>query len=285
MFTKLHFGTAGSPLSSPARSFLDGIKQVRKLNLEAMELEFVRQVYIKEENASEVKKTAEENNVVLTCHGQYYINLNSLEKKKQEESIERIYKAAKIASLCGAKSVTFHAGFFNGKTEEETYKTIRMNLLEVKNRLESENHKIMLRPETTGKPSQFGSLQQLIRLSKDIDILPCVDFAHLHAREGKMNTFNEFHSTLALLEKELDCLKNMHIHMAGINYTEKGERNHLNLEDSDFNWKELLKAWKEFNIKGVVISESPNIEEDALLMQGYYETYETDRTTEGIGKT
>ena len=76
------------------------------------------------------------------------------------------------------------------------------------------------------------------------------------------------------MEKALgkEGLHNMHIHLSGIEYGEKGEKNHLILEESDMNYKELLKVWKEFDIRGCVISESPNIEEDALLMKKYYES-------------
>ena len=268
----LRFGTGGSPLCSPTRTIPDGIKTVKKLGLSSMELEFVQQVYVKEEKAGEIKKIAEEEDVALTCHGQYYINLNSKEKKKQEASKQRIYKAAKIADLCGARSVTFHPGFFQGMDPEQTFQTIKKNLEEVKEKCSAEGMKIMLRPETTGKPSQFGSLKELTRLAQETGCLPCVDFAHLHAREGKQNTKEEFHDTLTHLEKELDIIKNMHIHMSGINYGPKGERNHLLLKESDFNWKELLKTWKEFDIKGVVQCESPVMEKDALLMKKFYES-------------
>jgi deoxyribonuclease-4 len=63
----------------------------------------------------------------------------------------------------------------------------------------------------------------------------------------------------------------MHIHISGIEYTDKGEKNHLNLQESDMNWEDLLKVLKEFRVKGVVISESPNIEGDAILMKKKYE--------------
>ncbi|MBW3020590.1 TIM barrel protein, partial [Candidatus Woesearchaeota archaeon] len=173
--------------------------------------------------------------------------------------------------MCGAKFLTFHAGFYLGQDKEEVYKKIRDALEEVKEKLDSEDCKIMLRPELTGKETQFGNLQELVRLSKDLGILPCIDFAHMHARNGKHNSESEFRETLEYLEKELDCLKNMHIHMAGINYGEKGEKNHLMLEESDMRWKELLKVWKEFDIKGIVTCESPNIELDAIKMKKYYE--------------
>ena len=63
----------------------------------------------------------------------------------------------------------------------------------------------------------------------------------------------------------------MHIHCSGIKYGPKGELKHLDLEESDFNYKELLKALKEFNVKGLFVCESPNLEDDALLMKKYYD--------------
>ncbi|MEK6937589.1 MAG: TIM barrel protein, partial [Nanoarchaeota archaeon] len=126
-------------------------------------------------------------------------------------------------------------------------------------------------PETTGKPTQWGDLKEILRLSQELEqVLPCIDFSHLHARTGgKNNTYEEFRQMLVEVEKAKgrEALNNMHIHVSGINYTAKGERNHLNLQESDLNYKDLIKAWKEFKIKGVVISESPNIEGDALLMK------------------
>ena len=123
----------------------------------------------------------------------------------------------------------------------------------------------------TGKPSQFGDINELIRLSSELEnVLPCIDFAHYHARDnGKYNTYEDFSKVLAEIEKSLgrQALNNMHIHLAGINYTIKGERNHLNLKDSDLNYKDLIRSFKEFKIKGVVISESPNIESDALVLK------------------
>ena len=102
--------------------------------------------------------------------------------------------------------------------------------------------------------------------------MPVFDFSHIHARTQKYNTTEEFTEVMEAIEKytSKEGLNNMHIHLSGINYSEKGERNHLILEESDMNYQDLLNVWKEFKIKGIVISESPNIEEDALLMQKYY---------------
>ncbi len=270
----LLFGTAGIPISSKGSGTEGGIEEVRDLGLDAMELEFVRKVNITKEKAPDVKKAAEKNNVVLTCHAPYFINLNSYEKAKLKASIQRILNSARIANLCGAFSVTFHAGFYQKSTKEETYKKIREAIKEISQKLKHEGNKIWLRPETTGKESQFGNIDEILMLSNEFsNVMPCVDFAHFHARyNGKYNSYKEFCEILETIEKKLGKkgLENMHIHFAGINYGEKGERNHLNLKDSDFKYKELAKALKDFKVKGVAISESPNIEKDAILMKDIY---------------
>jgi len=271
---ELLFGTAGIPLSTNPRTTADGIMHVRKLGLSAMELEFVHSVNITKEKAPEIKKTAEENNVVLTCHAPYFINLNSLEKEKITASIGRILNSARILNLCGGYSVCFHAGFYMGQNPKNVYDTIKRNLKEISSTLKKEGSNIWIRPETTGKETQFGNVDEILQLSQELDnVMPCVDFAHFHARtNGKYNTYKEFAGILENIEKKLgkEGLENMHIHITGIAYGEKGEKHHLTLKESDLKYMELLKALKDFKVKGVVVSESPNIEEDALLMQKVY---------------
>lgn len=268
---KLRFGTAGPPLSTSDRNTINGIAQVRKLGLDAAEIEFVRQVFIKEDAAHPVKEAGKKHDVALTCHGQYFINLNAAEKETVLASMQRIAHAAKIASMCGAESMTFHAAYYLGQDKEIVYNKVKDSLKEVIRQMQDAGHKIWIRPETTGKPTQWGDLKEILRLSQELEqVLPCIDFSHLHARTGgKNNTYEEFRQMLVEVEKAKgrEALNNMHIHVSGINYTAKGERNHLNLQESDLNYKDLIKAWKEFKIKGVVISESPNIEGDALLMK------------------
>ena len=272
---ELLFGTAGIPHSANPRTTSDGISHVRKIGLGAMELEFVRNINISEEKAPEIRKVAEENNIVLTCHAPYYINLNSLEKLKIKASIGRILSSARIMNLCNGWSVCFHSGYYMEQERKKVYDVIKANINEITSALKKDGINIWIRPETTGKDTQFGNIDEILRLSQELDnVMPCVDFAHFHARtNGKYNTYEEFSEILEKIEKKLGKkgLENMHIHITGIAYGPKGEKNHLNLEESDLKYKELLKALKDFKVKGVVISESPNIEQDALLMKKTYE--------------
>lgn len=270
----LFFGTAGIPISTAPRNTESGVRQVKILGLDAMELEFVQSVNISEEKSLEIKKVAQENNITLTCHAPYYINLNSKEKEKIEASKQRILKAAKIAYLCGGWSVCFHAAYYMG-SPAAAFKNVKENLAEIVKKLKDEGIEIWIRPETGGKTSQFGSLEELIKISQEVEgVLPCIDFAHHYARSsGGINTKEDFSFILENLETGLgrDALDNMHIHAEGIEYGKTGERFHQNLADSKLNYRGLVQAWKDFRIKGVVICESPNIEKDALMLKGIFQ--------------
>ncbi len=271
---QLLFGPAGVPITAPARDSVGAVSYVKKLGLECMELEFVRGVRMGSETAQRVKEQAEKHGIVLTAHGPYYINLNSLEKAKTEASSKRILDTARVASLAGGYSITFHPAFYLGMPKEKVYAVVKFHLNNIIRTLEGEGIRIWVRPETTGKGTQFGDIDELIRMSTELDmVMPCVDFAHLHARtNGKINTYKEFCEVLNKIEKGLgkEGLGNMHIHMSGIEYGPKGERKHLVLKESDMNYKDLMKALKDYKCRGVVISESPNIEKDAVLMKKTY---------------
>ncbi len=273
LFDRLNFFTAGVPLSSKP-GIINGLYRLKELGLDGMEIEFVRGVRMSDDLAKEVNHVAKKLGLKLTAHAPYYINLNSREPEKVEASIKRILDTAYKLYLCGGHSITFHAAYYMKDPKEKVYEQVKLALQRIVSELKENNIKVQVRPELTGKPTQFGDLNELIRLSKELDlVLPCIDFAHCHARNnGKFNTFEEFVEMFKTIQQELgkDVLHDMHMHISGIQYSEKGEKNHLPLLESDFNYKDLLKAMKLFDVKGVLINESPNIEEDALLLKREY---------------
>ena len=128
--------------------------------------------------------------------------------------------------------------------------------------------------ESMGKPSQFGTLEEVLKISKEFDIYPCIDPAHLHARtNGKINTTEEWNDIIDQYEKALGkkSLDHVHFHYSGIEYTEKGERKHLPLQESDARWKDFLKVLHDRKIGGTLVCESPAMEDDTLLLRLTYE--------------
>jgi deoxyribonuclease IV len=270
---QLLFGTGGTPPSTPKPSSSAGVVQVRALGLDCMELAFVQRVSMGEKTAAEVRQAAADHHIALSVHGPYYVNLNSLDEDKLSASRERILKAARVGSWCGARNIVFHAAFYHDSPSEVVYERVKAELGAIAAKLRSEGVEVMLRPETTGKVDQFGTVEELLALSAELPgVLPCVDFAHLHARTGQVNSYAEFSAQLKLIEERLGrgALDDMHIHMSGIQYGAHGERKHLMLQESDLNYTELMQALVDFDVKGLLIVESPDTEKDAQLLQRTY---------------
>jgi deoxyribonuclease-4 len=273
-FERLLFGTAGVPNSTAKKNNpVEGVKRIHELNLDCMQLEFAHGVRMKEEVSSALRKVSYELGIPLTSHGPYYINLNAREQDKIDSSVERIIQTAKISDLCGAESMTFHAAFYMKDSPYDVFDLVEKSLNVIEERLSRLDIEIELRPELTGKTSQFGSLEELISLSKSVtSCKPCMDFSHLYARTGNVNDYQGFCETLETLKSELgsNALKEMHIHISGISSNSKGDLKHLNLEKSKFNWKDLMKALKDMDCRGYVICNSPNLEVDASMLKQYY---------------
>lgn len=270
--TKLNFLTAGMPLRTEPKDYKNAFRVLDEMKLDGIELEFVHGVRISENSQATVKEASKD--FLITAHGPYYINLNSKEQEKIDASVVRIIDTAAMAYKLGAYSITYHAAFYMNNDKKVVFDRVVEQTKRIIEVVEKENIKVWIRPETTGKGTQWGDLDEVIALSKEFkQVLPCIDFAHLHARTGgKMNEYSDFCTTLERIGNEIGqyALENFHGHLAGIAYSDKGEKHHLELENSDMNYKDLLKALKEFNVKGALICESPNIEEDCKLIKDYY---------------
>jgi deoxyribonuclease-4 len=268
---RLLFGISGTPIGDGNQKFdyKSGIYYLKSLGLDAMELPFVRSVNITEKNKGSVLQAKLDNNFYLSAHGSYYINLNSDEPLKQEQSVERILKGAEGLLKVNGRSLIFHPGFYLSDTREETLHTIKQKLSEIP------YIGVDYRLETTGKPSQFGSLEELIDICSELPHCKlCIDFSHIHARgNGALKGYKDFANILEQVGSRLgrEALDDLHMHMSGINYGIKGEKNHLTFEESDFDYMNCLKALKAYEVKGCLICESPIQEQDAVLLKNFYE--------------
>lgn len=267
----LLFGTAGTPISCAGSDSISGIKRVHELGLGCMELEFVHGVKMKEETAQKVNVVAKELGIGLSVHAPYYINLNG-DDETRLKSRERILNSARIGNICGARSVVIHAGFIQKDTREVAYEKIKKELIQICEQMNCEGLSIALRIETMGRISQFGTLDEVLAITEIAGVSPCIDFSHLHAVAGKNNSLEEFELILGSIENKLgrEGLNDMHMHVSGIEYSRKGEKRHIELEKSDFNFVELVRVFSDFDISGMVICESPNLEVDALKLKNEY---------------
>jgi deoxyribonuclease-4 len=271
----IRFGTVGSPQTTPTSGTSAAIEHVRLLGLDHLEIAWVQSVRVSDETCAGIKATAAQYHVTLSIHAPYYINLNSQTADLMRKSDERLLMAARKGFLAGARDIIFHPGSYHDQPPDQVYERARKKLLEIRQILDDEGVDVTLRPETMGKSAMFGSLDEVIQLSRDIPgVLPCIDFAHLHARTGALNSYEEFASILDRIKTGLGRagLETLHAHLSGIAYTAKGEKQHLPLNEADLRYRDLLQALVDYEVKGTVAVEAPEPFHvaDALTLQATY---------------
>ncbi len=251
---KIKLGPAGL---GGIKEAVKNLQEYKSLGLSACEIAFTYGVYIKNEKiAKRIGEEAKKQNIKLSIHAPYWINLNSAEKKKIEESKKRILNCCKIGEWMNAYIVVFHPGYYGKIDKEQTYQNIKNAILDMQKEIKKKKWKIKLAPETTGKINVFGSVDEILRLTKETKCSFCIDFAHILAREKKI----DYKEILGKFKK----YKKLHIHFSGIEYTDKGERRHIKTKEEEI--KQLISNLKKY-AKGkeiVIINESPDPIGDSL---------------------
>lgn len=237
---------------------ISGLKFIKDKGLGAAEIEFTHGVRMSIEKAKEAGQLSKELGIALSVHAPYYINLASKEEEKIEASKRRIIDSCQRGHYLGAKHIVFHPGFFMGRDKEQVYQIIKDAVIDISGRINKEGYDVVLAPETTGKASQFGDLDELLRLKKDTGCGICVDFAHIYARNlGKIDFGQVFN--------KLKAFRHIHSHFSGIEYTDKGEKRHIIMDKGFFRplAEEIIKR----KVDITIISESPITWEDSLKMK------------------
>jgi deoxyribonuclease IV len=270
----VRFGPAGNPLGYRGKT-VEVCDYIRGRGLDAYEYQATYGVRIKKQSALELKKNSEKNNILVSMHAPYYINLSSDKDDVIERSITRLVQSAKAAEWMGAYRIVFHPGFYTKYTPGEAMERCKMTMGKLEEQLESlQVSDYTFAPETTGKKSQLGSLDEIIEICRwNENFAPTVDFAHLHARSGgKLKVKDDYGAIFYKLEDELG-LNKLHSHFTSIEFTDKGERRHHMLYEDNYGppLTPLLEEIAERGWDVTVICETPLLDEDALLMQRAYQ--------------
>ncbi|MBE2271831.1 MAG: TIM barrel protein [Anaerolinea sp.] len=273
----LRFGTVGSPQTARESGTPAAIAHMRELGLAHLEIAWTQSVRVSDETCALIKAASEKHGITLSVHAPYFINLNSQTEELMSKSDARLLAAARAGFKAGAYDIVFHPGSYHSQPPEQVYERAKAKLIELTTILREEGTKVTLRPETMGKGAMFGTLDETIQLARDIPgVLPCIDWAHLHARtgDGSFNSYDEFADALTRVRDGLgeDGLQKMHFHLSAIAYTAKGEKEHVPLNEGDLRYRELLQAFIDFGVGGTVGVEAPLPfhTADALTLQATY---------------
>jgi deoxyribonuclease-4 len=270
---KIYLGPAGVPISAEDRTTVGGIKRVAGLQLNAFECEFVRKVYLSRKSAEEVGRIAGELGVKLSIHAPYFLNVCSEKKQTVEASKRFILDSMDRAYAMGADVVVAHIAYYSGLEKEKAFERVKEEVRDILDRAKNQGIKnVALGLETTGKVSQFGTVEEIVSLCKEVRGCTIVlDPAHIFARNaGKINYSKMFEDVEPLK------LRHIHMHFSGIKWnpakgTDLGnEREHVPMDDSP-PFEPLAKEILSRNFDVTIISESPILEEDSLKMKHVFE--------------
>lgn len=218
----------------------------------ACELAFTHGVYIKQEDdARKIGGKARELGIALSIHAPYYVNLNSDEAVKREATKKRILDCCKVGHWLGAHSVVFHPGYYT-EDREASYQRVKQGVQELMKEVAKNTWTIALAPETMGKVNVFGSVEEIARLVRETGCGFCIDFAHILARDKKV----DYAKVISLFPQ-----KTWHVHFSGIEYGDKGEKNHKPTETKE--WKTLF-AHMPRDKTITLVNESPTMMDDCV---------------------
>jgi len=269
MSPSFRFGTVGSPKGTPKKpgGSVGAIQFSKSIGLGALELGWVQSVRVSEATCGLIKGAGTEQDIAISVHAPYFINLNAGDEE-WPKSRKRLMDAAHYGNLAGATDIVFHPGSYFTNDPQEVLKVAIPRLQGCVDELRKAGNPVILRPETMGKSAMLGSLEDTLAMAAIEGVQPCLDFAHLHARpgDGSINTYDEWCKILKAYSKSLGkrSLKNLHIHLSGIAYGPKGEKEHLKLAEADLDLKALMGALHDLGCAGRILCESPIMEEDAL---------------------
>jgi len=275
MALSFRFGTVGSPAATPPKpgGTVGGIQYSRSVGLDALELAWVQGVRVGEAACAAIQQASQETGVSLSVHAPYYFNLNA-DDEKWPRLRRYLISAAHYGNLAGATDIVFHPGTYFGRPPDEVLKKVIPRLEDCLDEIRTTGNPVTLRPETMGKVAVIGSLADTLELARLPGVVPCVDFAHLHARagDGSMNSYDEWMGALETYRKVLGdkALRQLHIHLSGIAYGPRGEKNHLVMEAADFDFPALFRALHAVGAGGRLLCESPVLEVDALKFKAMW---------------
>ncbi len=264
------FGVAGVPTNYKGK-FKNLFDWLREMGLNAYEIQCVYGFKISDAN-KEIIKIEQNNNMHFSIHAPYYINLGSLNTPVVERSKENMKQGIELAKSIGVNRIIFHPGGGHNNTEDGR-KTAVKQLIDAINEFTSEIDmgNVRLYPEIGGKTANLGSLDEIIEICKNCKYCyPCIDIAHLHAREfGSIQNIDDLRVRLQKIKDQLpEKFKYIHFHAYTINYNDKGEVKHLmhgeNMPDGSVgkpNLDDFVALLHEMRIDPWVISEASDTQE------------------------
>jgi deoxyribonuclease-4 len=271
------FGPAGVPpmFRLLGATMADVPKLLHEEGLDAFEYQASRwgpKPQIKLEDAKKLGEETRKNDVKLSMHGSYFVNLSG-KKEVVEASKRRLLACATAADWMGAYVVVFHTGFYGLVEKSFAFKNCLVALKEVSAEMKNLGLKAKLGPETMGKKSQVGTIDEIITICQEVEGTQLViDWGHLHAlHQGTLKKVEDFRAIAEKVEVQLgtEALRSMHCHFSKIEFSSQGEKCHHPLDEERYGpeFRLLAEVIVDFGLHPTMICESPMLDVDARKMK------------------
>jgi len=248
---------------------------LREEGLDAFEYQAVRwgpKPQMKQQDAEELGVEARKNDVRLSMHGTYFVNLSG-KRDVVEASKRRLIACATAADWMGAYVMVFHTGFYGRFEKDFAFKTCLDALKEVSAEMKNLGLKVKLGPETMGRKFQVGTIDEILTICQEVERTQLViDWGHLHAlHQGTFKKTEDLREVAEKVEQMLgtEALRSMHCHFSKIEFTDQGEKRHHTLDEERYgpDFQMLAEVMADFQMYPTMICESPILDVDARKMQ------------------
>jgi len=277
MSERTRFGPAGVPpmFRLMGATTTDVPKLLHEEGLDAFEYQASRwgpKPQIKMQDAQKLGEEARKNDVKLSMHGSYFVNLSG-KREVVEASKRRLIACATAADWMDAYVVVFHTGFYGKFEKDYAFKTCLTALKEVSTEMKSLGLKVKLGPETMGRKFQVGTLEEIITINQEVEGTQLViDWGHLHALHlGSLKKVEDFRAIAEKVEEKLgtQTVRSMHCHFSKIEFSSQGEKRHHTLDEEKYGpeFRLLAEVIVDFGLHPTMICESPILDVDARKMQ------------------
>lgn len=264
------------PAGNSRRFYEEGFKKseqafawIHALDLTAYEYSMGRGVHLSRETALHIGAEARRYGIRTSVHAPYFINCASAEPEKRAKSIDYLLEAARAADWLGADRVVFHIGSPGRLGRDAAMDLAKETITAALEALNAAGlSHVTVCPETMGRVSQLGTLDEVLGMCKAFDcLLPALDFGHLHvAGLGTLNGEADFRAVLQRMVDELgyDRVRRFHAHFSRIDYGPKGERRHMNFSDPGYgpDFRHLAPVLLGMKLEPVIICESAGDQAD-----------------------
>ena len=252
--------------------------------LNAFEYAFTLGQFLSDKTAEKILEEGKKYDIEFSVHAPFYINFANSSETSRENNFKFMLNSVKGLKKLNGRHCVFHIGAQMKMTRAEAFLAVKNNFLDFVKEFEKMNTGVFLCPETMGKYTQIGSVDEIFEICSWSDcLIPTLDFGHINCiMQGALKTKDDFKKILCQGIDKIgyEKMKDVHVHFSKIMYGEKGEIKHLTFLDTEFGPEPqpFLQAVYELKLEPVIISESNGTQaNDAAIMSKMYEIIKKEK--------